>query len=159
MLYFEDLPAGATRSFGHKLVTRDEVIAFAAEFDPQPMHLDEAAAAQSILGGLAASGWHSAAMLMRMICDEFLLNTASLGSPGLADLRWLKPVKPGDVLTARYTVKEARPSASKPGVGIVRMLYEVTNQSDNIVMTWDCTHLFGRRPEALSGAPQPAGGA
>ncbi len=146
MLYFEDFPAGATREFGHKVVTSDEIVRFAREFDPQPMHLDEAAGAAGLLGGLSASGWHTASLLMRMICDAYLTDAASLGSPGLAELRWLKPVRPGDVLTARYTVAEARLSASRPGIGITRLLYEVRNDRNQLVMTWDCTQKFSCRP-------------
>ena len=143
MLHFSSFPPGHTGTLPPKTVTRDEVLAFAREFDPQPMHLDEAAAAKSLLGGIAASGWHSCAMLMRMICDGFLLDTASMGSPGLEEVRWMKPVMPGDVLTATYTVKEARLSKSRPDMGIVRMLYEMKRQDGETVMTWDCTHFVG----------------
>jgi acyl dehydratase len=148
MRYFEDFPVGATLAFGHKQVMADEIGDFARQFDPQPMHLNEAAGASSLLGGLAASGWHTASMTMRMICDAYMIDTASLGSPGIDELRWMKPVKAGDVLTASYTVKEARRSASRPGVGIARLFYEVRNQRDEIVMTWDCIHMLGCRPES-----------
>ena len=142
MLTFSDFPIGRTGTLPPKLVTREEVIAFASEFDPQPMHLDETAAAKTLLGGIAASGWHSCAMLMRMICDGFLKDTASMGSPGLAEVRWLKPVKPGDVLTASYEVKEARVSNSNSAMGVCRFIYDVKNQSGTSVMTWDATHFF-----------------
>ena len=144
-IYWEDFQVGRTVTLGEKLVTREEIIAFATEFDPQPFHLDETAAKDTPLGGLAASGWHSCAMLMRMICDGYLVKSSSLGSPGLDEVKWLEPVRPGDVLTARYTCVEARPSGSRPNFGVCRMHYEVFNQFDRPVMTWDCTQFFGRR--------------
>ena len=146
MLHFEDFPVGQTRTLPPKRVTREEVIAFAAAFDPQPMHLDEAAAAKTLLGGIAASGWHTCAMLMRMICDGFLNDTAGLGSPGLSEVRWLKPVRPGDTLTASYRVTEARVSKSRPGLGVCRLVYDVARNDGETVMTWDCTHFFACRP-------------
>ncbi|MGD9869299.1 MAG: MaoC family dehydratase [Hyphomicrobiales bacterium] len=146
-LYWEDFPEGHTGALGPKLVTREEIIAFAAEFDPQPFHLDEAAARDTMLGGLAASGWHTCAMLMRMMCDGYLLDATSLGSPGLDEVRWMKPVRAGDTLTATYTVREARASGSRPAVGICKLFYDVKNQKGDTVMTWDCTQFFGRRPE------------
>jgi acyl dehydratase len=149
MLHYHAFPAGTTGTLPPKLVTREEVIAFALEFDPQPMHLDETVAAASLLGGIAASGWHSCAMLMRMICDGFLLDTASMGSPGLKEVRWLKPVMPGDVLDATWTVRDARLSVSRPGCGIVSIVYEVTRQADGeSVMTWEYVHFMGVSGEA-----------
>jgi acyl dehydratase len=142
MLHFEDFPVGRTGTLPAKRVAREEVLAFAGEFDPQPMHLDEAAAAKSLLGGIAASGWHTCAMLMRMICDGFLLETASLGSPGIAEVRWLKPVMPGNILTATWEVTEARRSKSKPEMGICRIAYRVNREDGVPVMTWDATHLL-----------------
>ncbi len=148
MLTFSSFPPGATGTLPPKLVTLPEVLDFAAEFDPQPMHLDPSVAAASLLGGIAASGWHSCAMLMRMICDGFLNDTASMGSPGVKDVRWLKPVMPGDVLCASWTVLDARLSASRPGCGIVSMFYEVTRQQDGeAVMTWEYVHFVGVRDE------------
>ena len=93
-VFWEDFTVGETVAFGHKQVTREEIIAFASEFDPQPFHLDEAAARETLLGGLAASGWHSCAMLMRLICDDYLSEAAGMGGPGVEDVRWLKPVRP-----------------------------------------------------------------
>ena len=152
MRHFEDFPAGLTGTLPPKRVSREEVLAFAAAFDPQPMHIDEAAAAKSLLGGVAASGWHSCAMLMRMICDGFLLDTASMGLPGIAEVRWQKPVLPGDLLVASYEVKEARVSRSRPDMGICRFLYQVRCQGGTrdgeTVMTWDATHLFECREAA-----------
>jgi acyl dehydratase len=147
MRHFEDFPVGFTGTLPAKLVTREETIAFARQFDPQPMHVDEAAAAKSLLGGIAASGWHTCAMLMRMICEGFLNDTAGLGSPGLAEVRWLKPVKPGDTLRAHYHVLEARLSSKRPDMGICRFVYEVMRDDGELVMTWDCTHFFARGGE------------
>ena len=158
MLTFSSFPVGRTGALPPKLVTRDEVIAFAREFDPQPMHLDDAAAAKSLLGDIAASGWHTCAMLMRMICDGWLKDAAGMGSPGLKEVRWLKPVKPGDTLTARYEVKEARRSKSRPDMGVCRFFYEVTNQDGVTVMTWDCTHFLLAPGDTRSGSRPPGAG-
>ncbi|MEC9367385.1 MAG: MaoC family dehydratase [Pseudomonadota bacterium] len=146
-LYWEDFPEGHSAFLGTKTVTREEIVAFAAEFDPQPFHLDESAARDTMLGGLAASGWHTCAMLMRMMCEGYLLDAMSLGSPGLDEVRWMKPVRAGDTLSAKYTIRDARPSGSRPFVGICRVFYEVSNQHGDMVMTWDCTQFFSRRPE------------
>lgn len=145
-LYFEDFPVGLAGRLGQKVVSEAEVIDFARQFDPQPMHLDPDVASKSLLGGVAASGWHTCAMLMRLICDGFLGRTAGKGSPGLREVRWLRPVRPGDVLTADYEVLESRPSGSRPDLGICRIRYQVVRQDGEAVMTWDCTHFFGRRP-------------
>lgn len=103
-LFWEDFPAGHVREFGALVVTRESVLAFARAYDPQPFHLDDAGAEASLFGRLAASGWHTCAMAMRMMCDAYLLESASLGSPGIDNLRWLKPVYPGDTLRVRLTV-------------------------------------------------------
>ncbi|MCW4113796.1 MaoC family dehydratase [Aurantimonas sp. MSK8Z-1] len=121
MRSFEDLSVGTILSLGPYPVTRDEIVAFASEFDPQPFHLDEEAAKASLLGGLAASGWHTCAMMMRMMCDAFILGSTSQGSPGVDFVRWLRPVRPGDTLSGTATVLEARRSASRPGLGIVKL--------------------------------------
>jgi acyl dehydratase len=144
--YWEDFPAGSVREFGHMPVSREAVLAFAREFDPQPFHLDDAAAAGSLFGRLSASGWHTCAMAMRMMCDDYLLESASLGSPGLDSLRWRKPVFPGDTLHLRLTVLEARPMTSRPGVGLVRSQWDVFNQNDEIVLMMDGWGMFRRRP-------------
>ena len=107
--YFEDFPPGRTAEYGPRRVTREEIIAFAAQFDPQPMHLDEEAARATMLGGLGASGWHSCCVMMRMIADGLLLDAASMGAPGIDEVHWLTPVRPGDRLTVRGTVLETRP--------------------------------------------------
>ncbi len=133
------------REFGAYLVTREAVLAFAREFDPQPFHLDDAAAEASLFGRLAASGWHTCAMAMRMMCDAYLLESASLGSPGLEKLSWKKPVYPGDTLHVRLEVLESRALASRPGVGIVRSRWKVMNQDDETVLTMEGYGMFRRR--------------
>jgi len=145
-LYWEDFPAGRVREFGSKTVTREAIIAFAREFDPQPFHVDEEAGRESLFGSLCASGWHTVAMTMRMMCDEYLLDAASLGSPGVENLKWLKAVYPGDTLRVRLEVLEARPMASRPHVGLVRSRWEVRNQRAETVLTMEGWGMFGRRP-------------
>jgi acyl dehydratase len=126
-LTFEDFPAGHFGTYGPRRVTREEILAFAAEFDPQPMHLDEAAASRSMLQGLSASGWHLCSIMMRMMFDGFIGRTASLGSPGVNELRWLAPLRPGDDLTLDVEVAEARVSRSRPSTGIVTLRSLVRN--------------------------------
>src|SRR5690348_5839361 len=111
-LYFEDFKPGSVTEYGPRLVTREEIVAFAAEFDPQPMHLDEEAARSSMLGGLAASGWHTCCLLMRMAADGFILNSASMGAPGVDEVKWLRPLRPGTRVTLRVNVLESRVSNS-----------------------------------------------
>jgi len=120
-LTFEDFPIGHFGSFGPRHVSREEITAFAAEFDPQPMHLDEAAAARSMLGGLSASGWHLCSVMMRMMVDGFAGRSASLGSPGVNEVRWLAPLRPGDDVTLDIEVVEARVSRSRPTTGLVML--------------------------------------
>ena len=144
-LAFEDFPVGETVTFGDQLVTEEAIIAFARLYDPQPVHTDPQAAEASMLGGLCASGWHTAAMFMRMMCDGFLLDSTSMGSPGIEELNWHQPVRPGDRLSVARTCLEARPSASRPQMGLCRFLYEVKNQTDTVVMSMTVTQLFGRR--------------
>jgi acyl dehydratase len=146
MLYFEDFPPGDVRESPSRAVTRDEIIAFARQYDPQPFHLDDEAATRSIYGGLLASGWHTCAIHMRLMWETFLKDTASLGSPGVDEIRWVKPVRPGDTLRVRFTVVEATPSRSKRDRGIIRSLSEVFNQHGEIVMTMRGLGMFGRRP-------------
>jgi acyl dehydratase len=133
--YFEDYVAGSVHEFGAITVAADEVIAFARRFDPQPFHTDPDAAQQSIFGGLIASGWHTAALMMRLIVENYLSQVASLGSPGVDELRWLKPVRPGDTLSVRVTTLETNCSRSKPDRGIVRSFIEVLNQHREVVMS------------------------
>ena len=113
-LYFEDFEEGQVYELGEKTLTKEEIVAFAREYDPQPFHVDEEAAKGSAFGGLIASGWHTAAIFMRLYADAVLSRAESMGSPGVEELRWLKPVRPGDTLSARLTVLDAAPSASRP---------------------------------------------
>ena len=145
--FWEDFPVGQVREFGAYLVTREAVLAFAREFDPQPFHLDDAAAEASLFGRLAASGWHTCAIAMRMMCDAYLLESAALGSPGVENLRWLKPVFPGDTLGVRLTVLEARPSASRPEVGLVKSHWDVSNQHGEIVLSMQGWGMYRRRDQ------------
>ena len=146
MLYFEDFPPGDVRESKPRAVTRNEIVAFARQFDPQPFHTDEAAARRTIYGGLLASGWHTAAIVMRLLWDTVLKDAASLGSPGVDEVRWLKPVRPGDTLRARFTVTGARPSSRRPDRGVVHSLSEVFNQHGELVMTIRGLGLYARRP-------------
>lgn len=143
--YWEDFPAGKVREFGAYAVTAEEIMEFASKYDPQPFHLSEEAGKASLFGGLCASGWHTCAMAMRMMCDEFLLETASLGSPGLENIRWLKPVRPGDILHIRSVVLEARPMESKPHVGLVRVRWEILNQKNEEVAQMEGYGMYRRR--------------
>jgi acyl dehydratase len=144
-MYFEDFVTGAVREFGPKTVTREEIVAFASEFDPQPMHLDENAAKQSMLGGLAASGWHTAAIAMRLMCDGFLLDSSSQGSPGIEELKWKKPVRPGDALIVRHTILSTRESKSRPAFGLVHQKCEAVNQRGESALEMSFTAMFGKR--------------
>lgn len=147
--YFEDLVPGMTFDFGSVEVTAEEIIRFARQFDPQPFHLDEAAAKASPFGGLVASGWHTASMCMRMVVDNlFVPGSGSIGSPGLDELRWLKPVRPGDVLRAHLEVLDVTPSRSKPDRGSSRIRYDVINQKNEKVMSFIGLGMFLRRPSA-----------
>lgn len=145
-LYWEDFAPGTVREFGGHTLTRDEIVRFAGEFDPQPFHLDEEAGRASLFGGLAASGWHTCALMMRMMCDAYLLDSASLGSPGLDAIRWLKPVRVGDTLSVRMEILEARPMNSRPTVGLVRARWTVLNQRGEAVLTTEGSNMFQRRP-------------
>lgn len=150
---YEDFVEGATIEFGSKTVTADEIVAFASEFDPQPFHLDEAAGKASILGGLAASGWHTCSVFMRIMCDGFLLNSTSQGSPGIDYVKWKKPVLAGDTLTAHTTVLAKRTSKSRPTLGFVTMRAEMVNQRGESVFELQNTGMFLSRT-ALAGGGQ-----
>ena len=143
--YFEDFAEGETVDLGTFTYTADEIVHFAHEYDPQPMHADPEAARSSIYGGLIASGWQTATSYMRLLVDRIMRNADSIGSPGIDNLRWLKPVRPGDVLRARFTVLEARVSNSRPEWGIVRSRGEVLNQNEELVMQVEAVNFFGRR--------------
>ena len=133
--YFEDYVPGSVHEFGSIAVEEAEMINFARRFDPQPFHIDPEAAKQSIFGGLIASGWHTASLAMRLLVDHYISHVASLGSPGVDELRWLKPVRPGDTLSVRITLLEAQRSRSKPDQGFIRGSTEVLNQHGEVVMT------------------------
>lgn len=133
--YWEDFPVGSVREFGGVTLTRDEIVEFARRYDPQPFHLDDAAARESLFGGLCASGWQTCALAMRMMCDAYLNESASLGSPGIDNLRWTAPVYPDDTLHVRMTVVAARPMTSKPDVGLMQSQWEVMNQDGRTVLT------------------------
>ncbi|HEY4065743.1 MAG TPA: MaoC family dehydratase [Burkholderiaceae bacterium] len=149
--YWEDLTAGDVREFGAMPVTRDAVLEFARQFDPQPFHIDDEAANKSLFGQLSASGWHTCAMTMRMTCDALLLQSSSLGSPGLENIRWHKPVFPGDVLSVRLSTLESRPMASRASVGLVLSKWETLNQHREVVMSMQGWGMFGRRAPAAGG--------
>ena len=153
--YWEDLPVGSVVELGKVVVDRQEVLDFAARYDPQPFHLDDAAAAKSpVFGRLAASGWHTCAMAMGQYVREFLNHAARMGSPGVETLRWLKPVYPGDTLSVRVRVTDARPMKSRPQLGLVRSQWEVFNQDGVQVLELDAWGMFGRR----AAAEEPAEG-
>ena len=150
-LSFEDFPPGPFGSFGPRHVTREEIVAFAAEFDPQPMHLDEAAASKTMLRGLSGSGWHLASVMMRMMFDGFIGRAASLGSPGVNELRWLAPLRPGDDLTLDVEVTEARVSKSRPDTGIVTFKAIARNGAGQALCEMVSPILIGRRDGAGAG--------
>ncbi len=145
MRYFEDFKPGEVAELGSHTITKDEIIAFARQFDPQTFHLDEEAARQTIFGGLIASGWHTGSLVMRLFCDGVIKDTASLGSPGVDEMRWIKPVRPGDTLSLRMTVTECVPSRSKPDRGIVRSLLELRNQHGEVAVSIKGMNLVRRR--------------
>jgi acyl dehydratase len=150
--HWEDLTPGLVMNLGSTTVTREAVLDFAARFDPQPFHLDDAAGAASLFGRLAASGWHTCAMTMRLMCDGYLNDSSSLGSPGIDNLRWLKPVYPGDTLTAEMEVVEARVMSSKPHIGLVLSRWRLFNQDGVDVMTMQGWGMFGLRHPAARNA-------
>jgi acyl dehydratase len=144
--YFEDYLEGAVHDLGSIAVEADEVISFAKRFDPQSLHTDPELAKRSPFGGLIASGWHTAGLMMRLYVDSYLTHVASLTSPGIDELRWLRPVRPGDTLSGRVTVLKATLSRSKPDRGAVTSYVEVFNQVGETVMTLRCVNIIGRRP-------------
>jgi len=152
MMYFEDLAVGQTAELGSYDVTREEVIEFARKYDPQPFHLSDEAAAKTHFGRLAASGWHTAAMTMAVIARNVIeTEQAGLGSPGVDELRWLKPVYPGDRISVASEVVEVRPSRSKPDIGAFRTKVIVTNQDGEPVMSFTSIVLMRRRPAGEAG--------
>ena len=148
LYYWEDLLPGSERDLGTITPTREEIIAFASQFDPQPFHLDDVAAKASVFGSLCASGWHTCAMAMRLMVTNFLSQTSSLGSPGLENIRWTKPVYPGDTLRLQSSVLEIKPMGRRPDVGMTRNLWEMFNQHGDLVLRMEGWGMFRRRHPA-----------
>lgn len=144
--WFEDYVIGSVHEYGPIDVVQSEIIAFAEKFDPQPMHINPQTAARGAFGGLIASGWHTAGMMMRLAVDHYLSSVASIASPGIDELRWKAPVRPGDKLRLRVTVLETRPSASKPDRGMVISLLEGVNQRDEVACSLRAMNLLRVRP-------------
>jgi acyl dehydratase len=147
-MWWEDFAVGSASDVGTHTFTAEEIVAFGRQFDPQPYHSDPIAAKSSPFGGLIASGWHTVSLVMRVLVDHYLARGAALASPGVDELRWLQPVRPGDVLRVRATVVEARRSQSKPDRGLVRTKVEALNQNGQVVLSMVAMNLFRcRNPE------------
>ena len=145
MLWWEDFKVGDSSDMGSHRFTEEEIVGFARQFDPQPFHTDAQAAAKSAFGGLVASGWHTCAIGMRLMVEGYIGQTASLGSPGVENIRWLKPVRAGDTLTYRRRVLDSRASTTRKGVGLVKHRWEALNQHGELVLTMEGWGLFGRK--------------
>lgn len=145
--YFQDYRKGEVFEFGDYPISSEEIREFAGRYDPQEFHLDEEAARQSIYGGLIASGWMTCGVLMRMLADHFISPLSSMGSPGIDELRWLKPVRPGDRLRARLTIVDTRRSTSKPDRGIIHVRQELLNQRDEVVLSMTGMGMYKCRPD------------
>lgn len=152
--YFEDFEPGHMTELKGPTVSKDDIVEFASRYDPQPFHVDEERAKQSMYHGIIASGWHTVSLCMRMICDAYLLDAASMGSSGVDQVRWLIPVRPGDTLSMRMTVLETKSSRTRPEMGIVRHRWDVFNQNQELVMEMTGVGLYRRRTPA---ARDPAG--
>lgn len=150
MRYFEDFPAGAVMNFQGPTLSEDSILEFAGRYDPQPFHVDKVAAENSMFGGLIASGWQTMSLTMRMMCDGYLLDSASLGSPGVDEIRWRLPVRPGDALSLRIEVVDAKRSRSKPDRGVIYYDAAVSNQHGEIVMTFKGMGMFSTRHSAAA---------
>lgn len=157
-IHLEDIEIGRVVSFGRLPVSKDDIIEFAKAYDPQPIHLDEEAAKKSLVGGLCASGFHTCALMMRMLADDLLLHATSQGSPGIDEVRWLKPVRPGDVLSAKLVAQEKRALASRPEIGLARLKYEMLNQKGEALMTWDTNQFLKVRHPKPVEASSAGGG-
>jgi acyl dehydratase len=144
-LHYEDFVEGSVQDFGPRSITREEIIAYAKEFDSQPMHLDEEAAKNSLLGGLAASGWHTCCFMVRMMYDHFIMDSSSLGSPGIEETKWLKPVRPDTPYTLRLHILDKRVSKSRPEMGLVRMRTELLDEKGVAQVDQTSTLLLGLR--------------
>jgi acyl dehydratase len=145
LIWWEDFKVGDQAELGRHTFTEQEIVAFGRQFDPQPFHIDKAAAQNTFFGGLIASGWHTCAVGMRLMVEGYIGSTASLGSPGVENIRWLKPVRAGDTLTYRRRVLESRASTTRQGVGLVKHRWEAHNQSGELVLTMEGWGLFGRK--------------
>jgi acyl dehydratase len=146
--YWEDLKPGSVRELGSVTVSSEEIKDFAEQFDPQPFHIDEAAGKRSIFGNLCASGWHTCALAMKLTVENFLNESSSMGSPGLESLRWLKPVYPGDTLSLKHRITESRPLRKRREIGLVRSVWEMSNQNGETVMQMEGYGMFRRRSPA-----------
>jgi acyl dehydratase len=146
MIWWEDFKVGERSEMGRHTFGEEEIVAFARQFDPQPFHVDAQAAKATPFGGLIASGWHTCAVGMRLMVDQYIGRTVSLGSPGIEDIRWLRPVRAGDTLTYSRTVTESRASTTRAGVGLVKHRWEAVNQSGETVLTMEGWGMYGRKP-------------
>lgn len=144
LIHYEDLPVGTVIDCGSRYVSREEIIAFAEEFDPQPHHLDEAAAEASMLKGLSASGWHTCAIMMKLMAENLAQRAASMGSPGIEEMRWMKPVRPGDTISLKGTVLSARISKSRPEMGLIEIDWAIANEHEQVA-SMRATGLYGVR--------------
>lgn len=151
LLYWEDLQEADKVEIGSHTFGEEEIIAFARQFDPQPFHVDPEAAKKSFFKGLVASGWHTCSVAMRLMVDKYVSRSASLGSPGLDNIRWLAPVRAGDTITYYRTTIASRVSESKPQIGLLQSRWEAVNQRGETVMTMEGWGMFGRRPGELAG--------
>jgi acyl dehydratase len=145
-MYWEDFVVGETAELGKHTFSAEEIVEFARKYDPQPFHIDPDAAAAGFFGGLIASGWHTCAVAMRILCESYINRSISLGSPGVDQIRWLKPVRPGDTLTYRRVVLESRASGSRANAGLVKSRTEAVNQRGELVLSMEAWGMFGRRP-------------
>ena len=146
MLYWEDFKVGEVVEMGRHTFTEEEIIAFAKQFDPQPFHVDPEAAKDSFYGGIIASGWHTCCVAMRTMVEHYIGRSASMGSPGMDNVCWLKPVRPGDTITFRRIITESRPSQSRPATGLLKSSSQAVNQNGETVLTMEGWGMFGRRP-------------
>jgi acyl dehydratase len=147
MIWWEDFKVGERAEMGSHTFGAEEIVTFARQFDPQPFHVDPQAAREGPFGGLIASGWHTCAVGMRLMVEQYVGRTVSLGSPGIEDIRWLRPVRAGDTLSYSRTVLESRASATRAGVGLVKQRWQAVNQAGETVLTMEGWGMYGRKPE------------
>ena len=156
-IWWEDLEVGQVKDLGSLSPTAEEIVAFASQFDPQPFHLDPEAAKASVFGGLCASGWHTCSLAMKLMVTNFLHESSSLGSPGLENIKWIKPVFPGDTLRLQHTITEKRPMSKRPDVGLVRTIWEMFNQQGEKVLHMEGYGMFRLKSPPRSTAARVAG--